>query len=201
MNNVNIPLKPFYFIRHGQTDWNKERKAMGQTDIPLNQTGLEQAAFAAESLRTIEFDIIVSSPLSRALQTAEIIAEKKNKPILIFDEFKEGSWGVFEGKNTGCEIFLQHWMSGNEIEGAEHRADFLNRVRQGLVKALSGPEIVLIVSHGGVYGAIQETLGLPLCDLENCTPMLCNPMGQSVDGWDVQVLQASYNHANIIASV
>ena len=66
--------KEFYFDRHGQTDWNIRHRAQGQTDIPLNAKGLQQAKQAAESVANLKFGTICSSPLSRAIQTAEEIA-------------------------------------------------------------------------------------------------------------------------------
>ena len=65
-----------YFIRHGQTDWNLERKIQGCTDIPLNEKGVLDAEAAAEKVAEIKWDRIISSPLSRARQTAEILNKK-----------------------------------------------------------------------------------------------------------------------------
>jgi len=114
-----LPHTPFYFIRHGQTDWNKERRYMGQTDIPLNATGIAQAQTAAQNLQKISFSKIFSSPLQRALQTATIIGQTTNKEVIIIDELKEGCWGVMEGKDKGDEAWYDHWIQGHTMEGAE----------------------------------------------------------------------------------
>lgn len=188
MTKISIPHKPFYFIRHGQTDWNKEYRAMGHTDIPLNQNGLEQALLAADFLKNIQFDRIISSPLSRALKTAEIIAEQKEASVHIVDGFKECSMGILEGENLLFDARVQAWEKGAYIENAEHYHDFSNRVMQGLVQALSGSDIPLIVSHGGVYRIIQIALGLPHHGLKNCVPIFHKPVEQLDGVWDIQIL-------------
>ena len=86
------------FIRHGQTDWNKEKKLMGQTDIPLNEEGLAQARAVAETLAG-DFDALYSSPLKRAYQTAEIISERLKKPIIVREELKERGFGSLAGQS------------------------------------------------------------------------------------------------------
>jgi probable phosphoglycerate mutase len=68
--------KSFYFVRHGETDWNKAKKIMGQSDIPLNENGILQAQAVAEKIQALAIDVIVSSPLKRAWTTAEIIGNK-----------------------------------------------------------------------------------------------------------------------------
>ena len=65
-----LPLKPFYFIRHGETEWNRRNIIMGSHDIPLNELGLQQAHEASRALENESFDIIVSSTKKRAQQTA-----------------------------------------------------------------------------------------------------------------------------------
>jgi broad specificity phosphatase PhoE len=124
MTRLIIPHKPFYFIRHGETDWNKEYRAMGHTDIPLNQNGLEQAVLAAELLKDIQFDCIISSPLRRALKTAQIIAEKRDTAVQIVDEFKECFFGVLEGTNLLFDPRVQGWEKGARVEDVEHYHDF-----------------------------------------------------------------------------
>ena len=71
-----------YLVRHGETDWNKVKRIQGQVDIPLNQFGKRLAEETAEGLRDIPFDLCISSPLSRAHETARIILYGKDIPIM-----------------------------------------------------------------------------------------------------------------------
>lgn len=188
MTQLIIPHKPFYFIRHGETDWNKEYRAMGHTDIPLNQNGLEQAVLASELLIDIKIDHIISSPLSRALKTAQIIAEKRDAHIQIVDGFKECFFGDLEGKNLLFDPRIQGWEKGARVENVELYHDFSRRVIQALIFALSGSEIPLIVSHGGVYRIIQIALGLPHHGLKNCVPVFHQPVKEFGGAWDAHML-------------
>ena len=88
--------KSFYFLRHGETDWNKQQKIMGQSDIPLNETGVLQAKTVAEKIQALSIDVIVASPLKRAYKTAEIIGNKIDKPIFLEQDLREFCWGIME---------------------------------------------------------------------------------------------------------
>lgn len=70
-----IPYKPFYFMRHGQTDYNKENRCMGSLDIPLNSIGEQQAYDALKILNGLSIARLVSSPLQRAYTTAKVVAD------------------------------------------------------------------------------------------------------------------------------
>ena len=74
-----------YVVRHGNTDWNKQKIAMGRKDIPLNKLGIEEADNVSKILENYNFDLIICSPLKRAKQTADIINKNRNKQI-IYDE-------------------------------------------------------------------------------------------------------------------
>src|ERR1043165_8930145 len=81
-----IPKQHFYFLRHGQTDWNVEGRFQGHTDMPLNAAGVLQAHDAAQTLAGCPVDVIVASPLVRALKTAAIVAERLDKPLFVDSE-------------------------------------------------------------------------------------------------------------------
>lgn len=86
------------FVRHGQTDWNKEKKLMGRTDIPLNDEGRAQAAEMVLSLDG-NFDALYSSPLKRAYETAQVVANRFQKDIIVDERLAERSFGSLAGKS------------------------------------------------------------------------------------------------------
>jgi broad specificity phosphatase PhoE len=77
------PTRSFLCLRHGVTDWNRQRRFQGRTDVALNDEGFSQAQSATQRLQGVAFDMIVSSPLRRAATTAEIIAAACGKPVSI----------------------------------------------------------------------------------------------------------------------
>ena len=146
--------KDFYFVRHGQTDWNHAHRAQGQTDTPLNEEGRRQARLAAKVAAGLEIETICCSPLSRAVETAQIIQKASGATLEIVDELIECSWGEREGQRKGA--WYEAWKRSVETPpGAEPYKQFIERARQAIHPALgySGP--VLIVAHGGIYWAVQ----------------------------------------------
>ncbi|MFU7502124.1 MAG: histidine phosphatase family protein [Candidatus Tisiphia sp.] len=176
---MTLPLKPFYFLRHGETDWNRHHIYMGSQDIPLNQTGENQAREASDILGKKGIKHIVTSPLMRAYRTAEIVNEKLKVDITIVPELAECCWGEYEGKSVDDNIG-KRWQDGNTHQGAEYVNDFDKRVLCALNSTLSFQEPVLIVAHSGVYYAIQRLLGWPIIHLKNCSAIFHSPpIGQS----------------------
>lgn len=87
-----------YFVRHGETIWNKKRKYQGQVNTPLSEDGLRQARLTAEGMKEIPFDCIFSSPLQRAYVTADTIRGDRDIPIIQDERLKEISFGIYEGR-------------------------------------------------------------------------------------------------------
>lgn len=154
----------FYIIRHGQTNWNKEGRIQGKTDIELNEEGIKQAEEAKRILKDYPIDMIVSSTLKRARKTAEIINEAKNVPIIFKEALEERCFGEFEGK-TREEIQDENWYSeildnyklNKQYKGVETIQDLCNRV-WNLIDELKEDfteKNILIVTHGGVTRAIN----------------------------------------------
>ncbi|MFN7709446.1 MAG: histidine phosphatase family protein [Holosporales bacterium] len=187
-----LPNKSFYFIRHGETDWNKRHVAMGQSDIALNATGISQAHQAAELLRNEGIASIACSPLKRAHETATIIADRYGLPLSVIEELSEASWGVMEGQDKGDGSWIHAWRHGEALQDAETFSDFANRVAKGVLKALELPEPVLIVSHGGVYWALQRAFALPFMDLANCLPVLHSPPANLTHPWRIVPVSEDY---------
>ncbi|GAB4186397.1 MAG: histidine phosphatase family protein [Calditrichia bacterium] len=88
----------FYLIRHGETESNKRNIFRGRADVPLNQTGIQQAESLAVELKPISLNMILSSPLQRAVQTAEKISRQKSVPIIIEEDLTNISLGKWEGQ-------------------------------------------------------------------------------------------------------
>ena len=102
-----------YLVRHGETDWNKVKRIQGQVDIPLNQFGKRLAEETAEGMKEIPFDLCITSPLSRARQTAEIVLGGRKVPIIEDARIEELSFGSWEG--IGCR---PEWHLVNMKENA-----------------------------------------------------------------------------------
>ncbi len=188
-----LPLKPFYFLRHGETDWNLEHRAMGSQDAPLNDLGVSQAFKASELLKNATIATIISSPLLRARKTADIIAEKIKAPVIEITELQEARWGEKEGKLKGNGLWINCWRNGDDVKGAEGYADFSTRIKRGLEKALQHNDPILIVSHGGVYWVVQEILGLPIIDLGNAEPIFHRPPQHPSHPWAIYPLSEERN--------
>jgi broad specificity phosphatase PhoE len=188
-----LPLKPFYFLRHGETDWNLEHRAMGSQDIPLNDRGVSQGLNAAELLKNEPITTIISSPLLRARKTADIIAQHIKAPVIEITELQEAYWGEKEGQLKGNGLWVNGWRDGDKIKGAEKYSDFAIRIKRGIEKALEHIDPVLIVSHGGVYWVVQEILGLPIIDLGNAEPIFHRPPQHPSHPWAIYPLSEERN--------
>lgn len=150
---------PFYYLRHGETDWNRARRLQGNSDIPLNATGVEQAHRAKQMLRDVPITTICTSPLQRAFATAQIINEAKNCPIVEIDGLRECDFGLHEG--THSYDWLSDWLDGDTSTTppeVEPWAQFITRTRAAINMAIGSPGPVLIVAHGGVFAPIKQII-------------------------------------------
>lgn len=86
-----------YLIRHGETPWNAEGHLQGAADVPLNEKGILLAELTAKSLQHVPFDMVISSPLSRARTTADIILGTKDVPMILDTRIREIDWGEWDG--------------------------------------------------------------------------------------------------------
>lgn len=191
---MTLPLTPFYFVRHGETDWNRQGIIMGSTDIPLNEVGIIQAKESANYLRHYEISTIITSPLQRAVQTAEIIAETKNIPFVVIDQFKECHLGISQGTPANpASPWLTNWQEGL-IEEAEPYPDFITRVTDGLHKSLAKKGPVLIVAHRCVYYIIQEILKSEIKWTPNSAIFHHQPPLQPLHPWRVMNIPAIFDN-------
>jgi broad specificity phosphatase PhoE len=138
-------------LRHGQTDWNVDMRLQGVSDIPLNDYGREQANTAAEVLSSSTWEMIVSSPLSRALETANIVASKLGfENVDILPELIERSFGVAEG--LSYDDWKTRYQDGQNVDQAETIAQLdvrANALLKLLALKFEGQQ-VLTVSHGAL---------------------------------------------------
>jgi len=140
----------FAFIRHGQTDWNRDDRLQGSSDIPLNDTGREQAHEAATLLRDGDWQVVVSSPLLRARETAQIIADDLGIDLgPSYPELIERDYGVLEGESSS-EIVAKY--PDRDYPGAESLASIMARGRAGLAHIARdvGDRDTVIVCHGTI---------------------------------------------------
>lgn len=169
-----------YFARHGQTNWNIQNRLQGSSDIPLNETGIQQAHTLADKLKNVEIDLIISSPLSRALDTANIVNSQKQIQLITNNSLVERNFGCLEGIK-GYEYDRDLYWDYNKdykYKDVESIQSFFTRVHtyiDNLIKQYPNKNI-LLVSHNGVYIATECYFnGLPANNnllnlkLDNCS--------------------------------
>lgn len=162
----------FFLVRHGETEWNRERRIQGVSDIPLNDTGRAQAAALGDILVGHNFDLIVSSPLSRADETARIIAERLGMPAPItVADLIERNYGEAEG-SSGADLDLRY-PPGTDIPGREDREVVTQRAIRVLHDmAIRHPHAdIVAVAHGAVIRSVVDYAapGLHKEPITNCS--------------------------------
>lgn len=169
-----------FLVRHGQTNWNIENRLQGCVDIPLNKKGIEQAKILAENIKTLKVDKIISSPLSRALDTAKIINEKLQVSLITNEALIERSFGVLEGvKGNDYDIDLFWNVEKNyKYKDIEPIQEFLKRIYKYLNKLVDeNPNSnILLVTHNGVniatncyFKGLPKDKNLLGIKLDNCS--------------------------------
>jgi len=186
---------PLYLVRHGQTDWNKEKRFQSRTDIPLNATGLAQATAVRDELRQrgVEFSAARTTPLGRAQKTAEIILEGTGLSATVEPDFIELEFGGFEGRLEAelREEFGERFTAWRRSEytevppaGGESIISGAERVRSALfaLKPLAAKGNVLIVAHQAVNMAMKVALS-GRSDIPTAATYRQN--NDEVDVWDM----------------
>jgi broad specificity phosphatase PhoE len=152
--------------RHGQTTYNAERRFQGQSDVPLNDVGRQQAARAARYLAAMKPHAIFSSDLSRASETADALARLTGLPVQLDKDLRERGGGSWEGK-TADEIrsqFPEAFASWAPADGetAVAVADRSSLAMERIADSLPGGSLAVVVSHGGALGfGAARLLGIP----------------------------------------
>jgi broad specificity phosphatase PhoE len=156
------PVTTLLLVRHGETDWNRDGRWQGHSDTHLNELGRQQAERLAEEIDGV--DVVYSSDLARARETAEILARRLGVDVRLDERLRERGFGAWEGK-TRAEIEAEfadahaRWVAGEGpgADDAEPFEEFGTRVRGFLDDVLirHPEETVLIVSHGGSIRVIH----------------------------------------------
>lgn len=184
----------FYVFRHGETDWNRERRCQGHTNTDLNEKGKEQALFLAQKMLDFPLDIIVSSDLNRALNTGRLVAEKKGIPLIVDSRLREMSYGEAEGllyeetiKKYGAELWqkFQSFTKENDsisFPGGETRKMARDRFFEVMLELIEKTEHknIGLSTHGGalrniLHGFLPENhniLPIPNCVVYKCVYLI-----------------------------
>lgn len=166
----------FYFLRHGETKFNEQGLIQGHLDVPLNTTGHDQAARAAKTLKNKPIAQIVSSPLSRAKQTPEIVASHHDVNIIFDDGLMECHLGDQQGEPDG-DWLDDYWAGFFDPANGETFHQFSERAWNAMQRAISYGPNTLIVAHKGLMYAAQEyvTFEPIISPIPNATPVLIHP--------------------------
>jgi probable phosphoglycerate mutase len=162
------------FVRHGETEWNLQRRVMGHRDSALTPTGIEQARRLAARLRGVEFDAIYTSDLGRAVATAAILAEDRAVEVRQDVRLRERRMGAFEGltvpemreryprEREAYERLGAEHFDGLEIECVRDHAARVWECACELAARHEGGGRVLVVTHGGALTAMfQQVFEMP----------------------------------------
>ncbi|KOA77324.1 phosphatase [Bacillus stratosphericus] len=144
-------------VRHGETDWNAAKRIQGRTDIPLNDTGKWQAEQTGLYLKDAHWDVVISSPLSRAKETAHLILQHVHAPLVIMDDFIERDYGDAEGMSFEER---QKLFPNKQYPNMEPLSALQDRMLEGIekVRASYPDQRVLIVAHGAAIHALLTSL-------------------------------------------
>lgn len=178
---MTLPAIPFWFLRHGETDYNAAGLSQGALDISLNATGRAQASAAGPLLAGQGITTIISSPMQRTRETTDIVNEFLRLPVEYEPDLREVIFGGMEGKPL--LPWFPEWLEGRYTPpNAESFAQVLARIDAAMTRTLrTGP--LLIVAHGGVFRALRDLMNLPKQGLTpNAVPLYCAPTD---NGWQV----------------
>lgn len=189
-------MLPFYVLRHGQTDWNLQARLQGSTDIPLNDMGREQARHAAEVLNGHGITKIISSPLSRALETARLVGNRLALEPVLDGRLIERNFGLFEGMTIDevhrhREEMREHMNPRADLDGkhyphnAEPLGDVIERVFASVNDHRAPGDICLYVFHGIPFRAVTRKFVNEMYSSPNAAPVRFEPVE---NGWRMVAL-------------
>ncbi len=174
-------------VRHGETDWNLQRRVQGHSDTPLNDTGRRQAETLADELAGERIDAVYSSDLLRAHETARIVARRRGLDVTATPDLRERHFGTWEGL-TDAEILFRFPEARDGPWGdAETKDELAHRVLGALHRiAETHPgQRVLVVSHGGPLRVVLARCGIDGAGrIENCHVVRVEILGGTLRGVD-----------------
>ena len=160
-----VPVETTVLLaRHGETDWNLERRVQGHIDTPLNETGWAQAESLADELAGEQLDAVYASDLARARETAGVVAARHGLPVVTVRELREKDFGTWEGL-TDEDVFSRFPEARNGPWGdAETSEELAGRVLAALhdIAGRHPGGRVLVVTHGGPLRAVMRQCGSAL---------------------------------------
>lgn len=147
-----------YVARHGQTEWNAQNRVCGITDVGLTDKGIEQAKHLARKVESKNINIIISSSLTRAIETSKIVSDICNVPIEVDARLIEQNYGIYEGIDRKNNNFLDNkrnfvykYPNGESMMQVAYRVYGLIDDIKTRYKGMN----ILIISHGGVCRIIN----------------------------------------------
>ena len=170
-----LTRQAFWYLRHGETNWNVEGRSQGNVEVPLNPRGRAQARDAGAALLGRGIRSVGSSPLARARDTAEIVAGALGLAVEVEPELHEVAFGAKEGQPMGA--WYDEWLAGSFAPpGAESFAALRVRAAAAVNRALRREPPVLVVAHGTLFRALRAEMGLSVSvRTPNGLPLLCTP--------------------------
>jgi probable phosphoglycerate mutase len=179
---ISLLSRPFYFVRHGESESNLSKTIAGSIDAALTELGHRQAQATAVLLKPVGVTAIYSSALRRARDTADHIASALALPVTVISELAERNWGALEGQPQSLRV--------REVAppGAETPEQFTQRVLRGLARINTG--VPLIVAHSGVHRVLCRILGVdaPEAPVANAHPVRFVPSAQPGGAWRMETL-------------
>lgn len=171
--------RPFYFLRHGETEYNAQQRIAGSVETVLTERGHEEARRAAAALATITVTTLYSSPMKRALDTAQYVATRLDLPVQVIDAIAERHWGSLEGQPRSAR------QPGAVPADAETLEAFTERVLRGFDQVRG--DIPLVVAHSGVFRVLCRSLNIveQTQPVTNALPLRIEPVD---GGWRVSPL-------------
>jgi probable phosphoglycerate mutase len=209
--NIHTMTTRICFIRHGETDWNVDKRIQGQIDIPLNENGCAQALAMASSATHYPFDAVYSSDLMRARDTANMLAARRGFDIHILPQLRERHFGIFQGL-TAAEGLQRHpdaharYLARDpdyDFETGESMHALVARAEAAVndMTRHHDKQTIAAVTHGGVLDILyRKSTGRPLhtprdFKLPNCA---LNWFWFDAQGWHLEAWDDHHYLARVI---